>query len=86
MASDRGKWAPTIRSSRPIDYEPLIIAYRNGAAVRVADIGKAVDSVEDLRNAGYANGKPSGAGDHLPPARRQHHRNRRSHHAPCCRN
>ena len=36
-----------------------MIAYRNGAAVRVSDVGEAVDSVEDLRNAGYANGKPS---------------------------
>src|SRR5580658_5739091 len=41
------------------DYEPLVIAYRNGAAVRISDIGEAQDSVEDLRNSGYANGKPS---------------------------
>jgi multidrug efflux pump len=41
------------------DYAPLIVAYSNGAAVRVSDIGQAVDSVEDLRNAGYANNKPS---------------------------
>ena len=41
------------------DYAPLIVAYSNGAAVRVSDIGQAVDSVEDLRNAGYANDKPS---------------------------
>src|SRR5204863_1870866 len=40
-------------------YNRLIVSYRNGAAVRVSDIGEAVDSVEDLRNAGYANGKPS---------------------------
>src|SRR5580658_3533848 len=44
---------------KAIDYAPLIVAYRNGAAVRVSDVGQAVDSVEDLRNAGYANGKPS---------------------------
>src|SRR5580700_2940479 len=41
------------------EYAPLIVAYRNGAAVRVSDIAEAVDSVEDLRNAGYANGRPS---------------------------
>src|SRR5579863_4111112 len=41
------------------DYEPLVIAYRNGSAVRVSDVGEAQDSVEDLRNSGYANGKPS---------------------------
>src|SRR5437016_3468129 len=41
------------------DYNRLIVSYRNGAAIRVSDIGEAVDSIEDLRNAGYANGKPS---------------------------
>ena len=41
------------------DYEPLVVAYRNGSAVRVSDIGEAQDSVEDIRNSGYANGKPS---------------------------
>jgi multidrug efflux pump len=41
------------------DYEPLVVAYRNGSAVRISDIGMAQDSVEDLRNSGYVNGKPS---------------------------
>jgi len=41
------------------DYIPLIVAYRNGAAVRLSDIGKVEDSVEDLRNAGLYDGKPS---------------------------
>jgi multidrug efflux pump len=41
------------------DYKPLIVAYHNGAAVRVSDVGDAIDSVEDLRNAGYSSGKPS---------------------------
>ncbi len=44
---------------KAIDYAPLVVAYRNGAAVRVSDVGDAVDSVEDIRNAGYLNGKPS---------------------------
>jgi len=42
-----------------IDYKPLLVAYHNGASVRVSDVGEVIDSVEDLRNAGYANGKPS---------------------------
>jgi multidrug efflux pump len=42
-----------------IDYKPLLIAYHNGTAVRVSDVGIVIDSVEDLRNAGYANAKPS---------------------------
>jgi multidrug efflux pump len=40
-------------------YAPLVVAYRNGAAVRLGDVGEVVDSVEDLRNAGLANGKPA---------------------------
>jgi len=40
-------------------YKPLIVAYRNGAPVRVSDLGTVRDSVEDLRNAGVANGKPA---------------------------
>ena len=39
------------------DYLPLIVAYRNGAAVRIADLGGAVNSVEDVRNAGFSNGQ-----------------------------
>ena len=41
------------------EYKPLIIAYRNGAPVRLTDVGEVVDWVENLRNAGLANGKPS---------------------------
>ena len=41
------------------DYAPLIVTYQHGNAVRMSDIADVVDSVEDIRNAGYANGKPS---------------------------
>ncbi len=41
------------------EYLPLIVAYRKGAAVRIADLGDAVDSVEDLRSTGLKNGKPA---------------------------
>jgi multidrug efflux pump len=41
------------------EYLPLIVAYRSGAAVRLADVADVVDSVQDVRNAGSANGKPS---------------------------
>ena len=41
------------------EYMPLIVAYRNGAAVRLTDVAAVVDSVQDLRNAGSANGKPA---------------------------
>ncbi|MCC6198006.1 MAG: multidrug efflux RND transporter permease subunit [Burkholderiales bacterium] len=41
------------------EYMPLIVAYRNGAAVRLPDVAQVVDSVQDLRNAGMADGRPS---------------------------
>jgi multidrug efflux pump len=41
------------------NYAPLIVAYRNGSAVRLTDVGDVLDSVEDIRNAGFFNGKPS---------------------------
>jgi len=41
------------------DFAPLIIAYRNDAAVKLTDVAEVVDSVQDLRNAGSSNGKPS---------------------------
>jgi HAE1 family hydrophobic/amphiphilic exporter-1 len=37
-------------------YENLIVAYRNGAPVRLKDVAKAVDSVEDDRQASWYNG------------------------------
>ena len=40
-------------------YAPLIIAYRNNSPVRISDVGEVVDSVQDVRNAGLANGKPA---------------------------
>jgi len=40
------------------EYLPIIVAYRNGAAVRLGDLGRVEDGVQDLRNYGVANGKP----------------------------
>ncbi len=41
------------------EYAPLIIKYQDNSPVRISDVGDVVDSVADLRNAGFANGKPS---------------------------
>ena len=41
------------------DYAPLVIAYRNGAAVRLSDVADVQDSVEDMRNLGWSNGRPA---------------------------
>ncbi|HZV33389.1 MAG TPA: efflux RND transporter permease subunit, partial [Verrucomicrobiae bacterium] len=40
-------------------YRPLVVGYHNGAAIRLSDIADVEDSVEDVRNAGYSDGKPS---------------------------
>ena len=40
-------------------YRPLIVAYRHAAPVRLQDIARVRDSVEDIRNAGLTNGVPS---------------------------
>ncbi len=40
-------------------YKPLIIAYRNGAPVRLSDVADVTDSVENIRTAGLADGKPA---------------------------
>jgi multidrug efflux pump len=47
------------QASRADQYRDLVVAYRNGAAIKLTDIGQVNDSVEDLRNAGLANGKPA---------------------------
>jgi multidrug efflux pump len=41
------------------EYRPLLVAWRNGAAVRLSDVADVQDSVEDLRSIGLANGKPA---------------------------
>jgi multidrug efflux pump len=45
------------QASKADQYRDLVVAYRNGAAVKLRDVGTVVDSVEDLRNLGLINGK-----------------------------
>jgi multidrug efflux pump len=47
------------QATRAEQYRNLVIAYRNGAAVRLADVAEVLDSVENLRNLGLANGNPA---------------------------
>jgi multidrug efflux pump len=51
LANDQAKTAA--------EYLPLIVAWRNGAPVTLEAVANVVDSVQDLRNAGMANGRPS---------------------------
>ncbi len=47
------------QSNHAADYRPLVVAYRNGDAVRLQDVARVEDSVQNLRNLGLADGKPS---------------------------
>jgi multidrug efflux pump len=47
------------QAKKAADYMPVVVAYRNNAPVRLTDVAEVVDSVQDLRNAGSSNGKPS---------------------------
>jgi len=44
---------------RADQYRKLIVSYKNGAPVRLGDVGEVRDSVEDVRVVGLANGKPA---------------------------
>ncbi|MCL2297517.1 MAG: multidrug efflux RND transporter permease subunit [Proteobacteria bacterium] len=41
------------------EYRRLIVSHKDGAAVRLEDIADVMDSVQDVRNAGMSDGKPS---------------------------
>jgi multidrug efflux pump len=43
--------------SHAVDYRPLVVGYNKGAAVRLSDVAQVTDSVQNVRAAGYLNGK-----------------------------
>ncbi|MGA2202602.1 MAG: efflux RND transporter permease subunit, partial [Terriglobales bacterium] len=45
--------------SHAADYKPLVVGYKNGAAIRLSDVADVTDSVANVRAAGYLNGKRS---------------------------
>jgi multidrug efflux pump len=51
--------ATTDQLVKAAEYRPLIIAYRNGAAVRLGDVATVSDGVEDVRTTGLVDSKPS---------------------------
>ncbi len=40
-------------------YKPLIVGYKNGAAIRLADVADVTEGQSNIRNSGYLNGVPS---------------------------
>jgi multidrug efflux pump len=41
------------------DYKPLVVGFHNGTAVHLSDVADVTDSVQNIRAAGYLNGKRS---------------------------
>ena len=58
-------------------YRPLIVAYRNGAPVRLEELGRVIDSVENDKVASWFNGRARRRPGHPAPAGHQHRRGRR---------
>ncbi len=44
---------------RPVDYEQLVVGYSGGRIVRIRDVANVVESQQNIRTAGYADGKPA---------------------------
>ncbi|HVV93287.1 MAG TPA: efflux RND transporter permease subunit [Hyphomicrobiales bacterium] len=55
----RYQLATNDQASHAADYRGLVVAYRNGAAVRLSDVAEVDDSVEDVRNLGLSGGQPA---------------------------
>ncbi|HEY5211364.1 MAG TPA: efflux RND transporter permease subunit [Stellaceae bacterium] len=47
------------QATKAEQYKGLVVGYRGGAAIRLDEIADVTDSVENIRNQGLANGKPS---------------------------
>jgi len=47
---------PSLRAS---DYRGMVVAWRNGAAVRLGDVAEVIDGVENTRTLGLFNGEPA---------------------------
>src|SRR5580698_9064787 len=58
-SSNRWILSDTDQLLKAEEYVPLIVSYHNGAPVRLTDIAKVTEGIEDLRNSGYSNGKPA---------------------------
>ncbi len=51
--------AATDQLMKAADYRPLVLAYRNGAALHLSEVARVEDSVENIRNLGLSNGAPA---------------------------
>ncbi len=67
------------------DYRPLVVAWRNGAPIRLDEVANVIDSIENDKNASWANTsegrRASGPTGRHAPGRQQHHQDLRRHQA-----
>ena len=61
LSSEGTSWSITTNDQLmgASDYLPLILRYRSGNAVRLGDVARVTDSVENVRNSGLSNGVPA---------------------------
>ena len=61
IENDERAWQITAndQARKASDYLPLIVAYKNGSPVRLSDVAKVTDGVQDSRNMGLSDGQPS---------------------------
>ncbi len=61
VESDLTRWQiqANDQSKHAIDFRTLIIAWKNGAPIRLQDVATITDSVQDIRNLGLSNGIPA---------------------------
>ncbi|KQT34388.1 efflux RND transporter permease subunit [Methylophilus sp. Leaf414] len=60
VENDDKRWQLDVNDNgnKAADFEDLIVAWRNGAPIRLHDIADVKDSVQELRSTGSVNGKP----------------------------
>ena len=77
------------RRQRPAAVErrvpAAVVAYRNGAPVRLSDVADVVDGAENVKQAAWMNDDAGGDPQHPAPAGRQHHRASSTASRRCCR-
>ena len=78
-SSDRSRSTPTTSLPRRAEYNNVILAYRNGAPVRVRDIGQAIDGPENAAAGRLAERQARHPADGVQAARRQRHRHGGAH-------
>ena len=55
------------------DYQPIVIAYRNGAPMTLSDVAQVIDSAENLKQAAWTNRHSSDHRQHPAATGREYH-------------